>query len=261
MKNEQPESLNYYILGFTHDYYTLWHYTLYYTAHVEHGFTYWLPKENIYFLQNLSMDYDEAMAKITKKVGENWEEDLSQRGQYFSMSFSQRDHFAEQCPIDRYKFGKYRGQLIEEVSDDGYAGWYRRNISEEEFPEAFEFVTKVLVKTGELTKYKGEYLNEKELGWKKQDEAKNKLETGHFFTPGERVSLRVKLIERFGFDGMYGYTHIFSFKTKENQIVKYMGGSPPDISMDSGWTNIVAGVKHGEYQGVKETKLQRIKIA
>lgn len=83
--------------------------------------------------------------------------------------------------------------------------------------------------------------------------------SGHFYTPGERVALKIKQTGGFSFDTAYGTTYIRIYETEDGKIVKYMGGCPPDISTEE-FQTVKATIKHDEYKGLKETKLQRIKI-
>ena len=73
--------------------------------------------------------------------------------------------------------------------------------------------------------------------------------------------MEVKLIDFFTFDGIYGYTSIFTFGTKCGKIVKYMGASPPynEIWWDE-FVPIKCTIKHSDYKGVPETKIQRIEV-
>jgi hypothetical protein len=69
----------------------------------------------------------------------------------------------------------------------------------------------------------------------------------------------IKEVARFDFETQFGRTYVVSYATKANELVKYMGGRPIDFAGKE-WLQVKATVKHSEYRGEKETKIQRLKI-
>lgn len=83
---------------------------------------------------------------------------------------------------------------------------------------------------------------------------------GHYFTDGQRVELKIKEVDCFSFDTHFGTTFICKFVDESGKMFKYMGSNPPDVSKDE-FTVVKATIKHDNYKGINETKIQRIKAA
>ena len=82
---------------------------------------------------------------------------------------------------------------------------------------------------------------------------------GHFFTDGEKVTLELKVITRYGFETQYGWNTVIIFEDVNKRQFKYIGSAPPKLK-EGETVNIKATIKHSEYNYIKETRLQRIKI-
>lgn len=85
------------------------------------------------------------------------------------------------------------------------------------------------------------------------------LTSDHFFTEGEKVELNLTKIDSHSFNGQYGTTYIETYITDDNRMFKYMGGTPIDIEKNEKAV-VKATIKHSEYNGRKETRLQRLKV-
>lgn len=247
-----------------------------------------------WYRRNLSMVREDAVKKITELAGDSpWEEDLSLKGQ--SRYYTKR-RIAELDPW-KFTFGKLTGQDIR-ISDDAWQlnravtaepnarrkvyarrrlielgemvkyGWYERS---KEFREGTEQELKILA--DEAGMCLGEFIGSfgKEHGFDKLTFRswcpkrlhayklldKNK---GHHFQDGKRVELSLQLVGKVKeFETMYGTSYLMTLKDTDNLVYKYMGSVSLDITADK-FTPVKATVKHEEYKGQKETKLQRIKI-
>ena len=252
----RPSDKSGYILGFTNDFYTLWHYHTSWIPWVEQGrTTHYYPKHSCVYVKNISMDYDSAVDYMQKKYDQHWEEDLALRGEQFSSR--DRSLFQDHCPSHLIKFGKYRASEVADIADTdpNYLSWYRSELPNES--DHYAFATQELLRVGELVKYKGEVMTNKQMEWKKSDAKLAKMDSGHLFNEGERLELEVKLVKQFGFDTDWGYMVIQTLMTKDKKIVKYKGTSPKDISKDQ-FIKIKATIKHSIYKDTKDTMLQRI---
>lgn len=93
----------------------------------------------------------------------------------------------------------------------------------------------------------------------KIEREKNEIR-GHHFTEGAKVVLEIKRQGKGGsYDTQWGTTYIDNYITPDNMVFKYVGSNPPEIS-DEAFTKVKATIKHDNYKGQEETKLQRIKI-
>ena len=120
---------------------------------------------------------------------------------------------------------------------------------------------------------------------KAKDELKKDLISGHWGEDGERVELKLRYVDSFGFESQWGETKIVTYRDENNHIYKYMGSSTPAIgdvaeklrsecetdhefNRYDNWSNenreveftVMATLSHDEYNGVKETKIKRAKI-
>ncbi len=283
-------------LGFTNHFYTLWSVNTFvrYGAGetvngVFNGESYLVTKYS--YIQNLSMDYEAAKAKIALVAGEQaWEEDLSLRGEHgsFEKTVRQINAMADW----QFTFGKLTGKDIR-ISDDVWQ--LNRAMKNEPKGRTRVIARRRLIELGELVRYDWvERVFDQKLcddywsargGYSEQDSAthdmfcndvKRKYATvkhasimdtkkaeaeisGHFFTDGERVSLKIKRVGGFSFEGSYGTTFIEKYMTEDGRMVKYMGSSRPEIS-EQEFVEVKATIKHSEYKGILETKLLRIKV-
>jgi len=153
-----------------------------------------------------------------------------------------------------FKFGKYCGNDIVEINDVNYTDWY--------YQQTKNPIAKQMLIDNGYVEYNDDVISEEayqEIQYDLQRENYlNSLEKGHHFENGKRISLELKEIDSFSFDGYYGTTFVITYASKCGKIFKYMGGNPADISRDE-FETVKATIKHDNYNGEKETKLQRIK--
>lgn len=281
-------------LGFTNHYYTLWTVNTFIkygrgevVNGVFNGQCYQVTKYA--YLQNLSMDYEEAKAKIALRAGEReWEEDLSLRGEYGS--FERTVRMLKAMADWQFTFGQCDGQDMRTSTN---VWQLNRAMHEEVGGRRRVYARRRLIELGEVVKYEWTekvldvmacadynwdnppyiYIKRKYATRVQRDrmEAKKRENemSGHFFTDGAKVSIEVKEVERFSFDTQFGITTVVKYITRDGKMVKYMGSSAPQLGKENedgdfikaeDFMMIKATIKHSEYKGVKETKLQRIKV-
>lgn len=246
------------------------------------------------YCQNLSMNKEEAVKKITAMAAEHsWEEDLSLKGG--SRYYTKRRIAA--LDLWKFTFGKLTGQDMR-ISNDVWQ--LNRALSEEANGRRRVYARRRLIELGEMVKYAWQerskeikegtdeelqiaagqlcmtveefkysvgttiavdkftyrsWCPKKLHAYKLMDKMK-----GHHFEDGKRVELQLQLVGKVReFEGQYGTSYLMNFKDTEGRMYKYMGSTRQQISLDS-FTACKATVKHEEYKGQKETKLQRIKI-
>lgn len=286
-------------LGFTNHFYTLWNVTTrlrYGAGAVVNGvFTgeTWLVTKYSY-MQNLSMDYEDAKAKIERLSGGTWEEDLSLRGEHGS-SFTRTVRQINAMADWQFTFGKLTGHDIREATDTWQLS---RAMHAEIGGRRRVYARQRLLQLGFLVRYdweetladmaawdkllteveaagkdpyavntiavptrtvKRKYATTKQAAFMEKKKAEAEL-SGHFFENGKRIQLQIKEVGRFSFDSAYGTTFIVKYMTASGKLVKYMGSTPPDVSTED-FTPVTATIKHSDYKGQPETKLQRIKRA
>ena len=232
-------------IGFTNKYYTLWEVSEVYEERVSE-FDYY-EKQDFIYIKNLSMDFETAKSKLTR----NFDIDLDLRGE---STFIRSSEKMNDAPDEVFKFGKYCGNDIVETNDISYTYWYYQQTKN---PIAKQF----LLNNG-FVEHNDEVISEEayqEIQYDLQREKYlNSLEKGHHFENGKRISIELKEIDSFSFDGYYGTTFVITYASKCGKIFKYMGGNPADISRDE-FQTVKATIKHDNYNGENETKLQRIK--
>lgn len=266
------------VLGFTSQYYTLWTigepYKKYTAGMVINGvFTgsyEWVQDVN--YVQNLSKNFEDTVAKITAIAAGEGEDvgytvDLELRGTHsWTRSTGAK---GDDTPADVFTFGKLRGERISEATDV----WQLNRAMEQELGARRKALARRrLIELGELVKYphtevrfgdSGEVSTFRRYSTRRlrdSEEAKKEraAASGHFWTNGARVTVKIKEVHRMGFESAFGYTCIVSYRTEDGKLVKYMGGTPPSVSTEE-FMEVKATVKHDSYKGVDETKLQRIK--
>lgn len=247
------------VLGFSNSYYTLWEvsepYKKYSGGMVLNGvFTgsFEMVQDCIY-LQNLSLDYNEALKKITERSGNKFRIELELRGHTRwtrSTGINGND-----MPINVFSFGNFKGESFETCTNV----WQLKRAMNEEFGGRRRVLARRrLIDLGELIRYKGKYMTQKQIDFYKAKELEASL-TGHYFEDGKRIKLTIKKIGGFNFEGQFGTTYVEKYLTEDGKLVKYMGGTPPDISEEE-FMLVTATIHHDEYKGIKETKLKRIKL-
>ena len=112
-------------IGFSKKYFTLW--DVIETTEFEQVEGVNLPFKLISFnyLQNLSMDEEQAKRKAIFKNVENFEIDFDLYGR--NASFSKRQELFSKIPSDKsffFEFGRLKGQKIQDCNDFDYLFWY-----------------------------------------------------------------------------------------------------------------------------------------
>ena len=254
-------------LGFSSMYYTLWEvgepkkrYTSGATVNGVFTGSYYMEQKCTY-LQNLSMDYDAAIAKIEEQSGGKYGIDLDLRG---------HSTFVRNCGSDGndmpdyvFSFGQLIGKDIRTATD---VWQLKRAMKEESGRRRRVYARRRLIDLGELVRNTfGEgdnfiipahfrYLSEK---------ADKQSKSGHFFENGSRVTLTLKRIGGTSWPVQFGYRestmYLEEYLTEAGQLVKYKGSSPLDINDE--FVEVVGTVEHSEYNGMPETRLKRMKLA
>ena len=277
------------VIGFTNVYYTLWSVSEPYKHYFDKYAWEWRISKT--FIQNLSMNLEEAKAKVE----DNYEIDLTLRGESFqwvSMGGERQSDIPvwvfpwgkaqfEEIPTSEnvwqlerfYKIGleapmnrmseKRRGvfcrQRLIELNALTRIDWtdseYRTNINWGKKDSNGNLLPEVSGVVEVSYKYATAY----ELKGIERKRIQEKLiaESTHYFNEGEKVTLELKELSRSSFDTMYGTSYVVTYEDIEKRIFKYLGSSPlPELD---DCTKIKATIKHAEYNGVKETRLQRLK--
>lgn len=94
---------------------------------------------------------------------------------------------------------------------------------------------------------------------KQQKDAENAASV-FLHTDGEKVTLDIKEIESYGYDSQFGYVFIKKYVSKDGAVYTYKGSSPTYIEDKDNFIKVKATIKHNEYNGAKQTLLQRIKV-
>lgn len=258
------------VIGFTEVYYTMWDVN-------SNG------KMACYqYLQNLSMSLDAAIQKV-KDMGYNqWdiEVDLDVRGE--SGSYFERPLPPSKIEPYLLAIGRFTGIDMRTVDPNttyvkkgGYGEedetktlggilWATYLNKDEQTYRGLRrrvFARQRMVETGMLVRVGKEYVTPKRVAQMARKAELSAATTGHHLLNGERVTLSVRIIGEPGsFETQYGTTYIFTFIDSENRLFKYMGSSRLDLPIDEP-VSIKGTIKHSEYKGVLETKLQRVKKA
>lgn len=120
------------------------------------------------------------------------------------------------------------------------------------------YARKRMVQTGMLVKYGREYITPKNLSRLNAKAELFAAINGHHFVDGERITLRAKVAcEPGNFETQYGITYIVTFIDDNNRLFKYMGSKLLDFPIGE-YVTFKGTVKHSEYKGIEETRLQRI---
>ena len=235
-------------IGFANKYYTLWDVSDTYVEYIskyEHR-----EKQDFNYIQNLSMDFETAKAKLGDQP---YKVDLELKGR---STFVKTSDIIDNTPDNIFKFGKYKGEDINKVNDIGYTSWY--------YDETKNPVAKKILLDNGYAEYDGDIITKEYrrelIEQKKESDYIDSLETGHHFNNGEKVELFLKEIDYFSFEGAYGRTSVVTYATKDGKKLKYMGSSSPTNISNTDFTKVVATIKHSSYNGEKETRIQRIKI-
>ena len=228
---------------------------------------------NRLFIQNLSIDKEQALAKAKTLVGDRELHDDS------------LDSLRQIIRSDSglISFGKYHGTKVIELPD-GYLSWVAQggpvSESEDEYSYtrflASEFETKIAleeaIKRNLFVEFEGkfipaslrDYIIEDREGW------------GFHFPNKEKVKLHLECIKISGFSTQYGYTNIYTFKElKTGRKFQYKGAQTlqlkhfyEDSTIKYYYKNISVGenciltgtIKLEEYRSREVSYIQRVKI-
>lgn len=251
-------------IGFANTFYTLWEVSEPYKVYTSE-YSYYMKQDCLY-LKNLSKDLETAKAKM----GGDYVIDLTLRGHSsFERKVSDTIYTYEDW---QFPVGRHTGEDIRECDDVNALWWMflKMKIWNNEFPaHSFKqlnphwvrpvvYARRRLIDLGELVRYNKQWMTLTGVEYAKKNEAKTALENGHHYADGERVELRIKLIDTFYKETDWGSFFIHTYASEDGKLFKYAGNNPPLIS-DEEFEPIKGTIKHHEYQGVKETRLQRIK--
>tara|TARA_Y100000310_G_C20623396_1_gene784542 strand:+ start:307 stop:1089 length:783 start_codon:yes stop_codon:yes gene_type:complete len=237
------------VIGFAEKYYTLWE--VYPCARVVYSSDGPMAREGTQYnyIQNLSMDLEKAESKLEG----DYKIDLYLRG---GRSFWKARQVFE-AKADEFSFGLLKGQKISD-SDDVWQ--LERAMVEEESQDKKDLAFNRLQGLDiYVVTFRGKYMTAKDRDELLIKEHIDNLKAGHHFNDGDKVELEIKELDRFGFDGYYGWTAIVEYESKDGKLFKYMGGSPKRSDDFEEFTKVTATVKHSDYKGENETKLLRIK--
>lgn len=262
-------------IGFANKYYTLWDvsepYKVYTSKH-----TYYEKVDYIY-IQNLSFDLDKSIEKAAMLGCKTNEVDHELYGRSNSFSKKSSIRYDEltgyQIPPDISV--AMSGIDIRTCNSINilWAIYFKKDIVfNKENPvnphwkRPIVYARQRLVELGELIKFDGKYIScekiEEYKEKKKLEDIKNNATSGHIGENGQREQLNLKILEKFGFQGWdYRYNMVWMnvhiFIDDKNRIFKYVGEKNYNFEE---FTKIKGTFKHSEYNGVPETKLQRISV-
>lgn len=257
------------VIGFTEVYYTLW--VTYPPIKEFINDREYRESQTFTYVQNLSKDLTKAQEKVKNSpylnAGEDVTIDLGLRGH---SSFTNYGDIITELNWYEFSFGKLRFQDIR-TSDDI---WQLKRATEQEDTEIRQALAlNRLIDLGEFVDYNGEIISKYTLKCRleKIEEAKD---CDHFYADGEKINVTVILEKQFTFSTYFNYNEVVNtvmvFRTEDGKILKYVGSTPPSHCKENGYyldlnqenlhLTLKATVKHTEYKGQKETRLQRIKI-
>lgn len=282
-------------IGFTNHYYTLWSVTEGERYDASRGVTYIVTTYQYH--QNLSLDLETAKQKLLAR-DENFEIDLSLRGEHgryytktrikslenWQYSFGKltgsdirqsddvwqlkramreeasprtkvyaRSRLIELGELVRFAWSEVKKVYIDYLLLNSADG-----VAYDEDDNAYHDKDGNALPTYQDKTFHYAYATPKQKEWiekKRRDAAAS----GHWFTNGSKVEVKIKETGGFSFDTQFGTTYVCIYETEDGKLVKYMGANPPDISKDN-FVQVKATVKHDNYKGQDETKLQRIKL-
>lgn len=278
------------VIGFTNVYYTLWSVSKPYKHYFDQYSWEWRIDKN--FVQNLSLKFEEAKAKVE---GE-YEIDLGLRGESYQwVSVGDGQRYSD-FPVWLFPWGKAKDEDITQSENIWQLERFYKIGLEAASSMMNErrrgvFCRQRLIELGALTRIDWvEYIRE-DVNWGKRDSNGNNLvedrqdvphkrkyataydmrgierkrvqdklisSSTHHYNEGDKVVLELKEVSRGGYDTMYGYNYIVTYEDVEGRIFKYIGTSPLEVIEDC--KKVKGTIKHSEYNGVKETRLQRIKL-
>lgn len=218
------------------------------------------------YLRNLSMDLDEAIAKAVEITGIDADNIDIEQDSVQKMEYGE----------DVLRFGRYDNQHVLELTDIKYLNWLAKggNVQKEWRGEKFweqiltgdkekfkYFAQDRLIELGEWVNHNGRNISKEKLAKTLEVEAfKLTLKFGYHFTDGEKVKgSDLIVIDSTSYDNAYGTTFIVTLMDAENRVFTYKGGT---LWWETQTKMIGCSftVKHGEYNGVAQTQIQRVKV-
>lgn len=225
------------------------------------------------FIKNLSIDKEQAIEEATKRAE--------------SIGCELVDESMDNLkPIlrgdDIIKIGKNTGKLLTEL-DDQYLCWvaqggtikktnsdgdiYYSNVFYN-FPETIRLANELAIEKGLMEEFEGKMIPKK----LKEFILKSRIGFGHHFEQGQKVELKVEVIDKTYFESTFGTTYIITLGDKEGMKYQYKGGTIPSYQDSEGYFKSVtsydegtffkikASVKLDSYKNKEVTYLQRIKV-
>jgi hypothetical protein len=236
-------------MGFTNKYFTLWMVSEPYEQYIDKHL--YVMRIDYTYRQNLSFNEKSATAKMVDRFGDDYNVDLELRS---TQSFYRDSSIKNNYPEDVFSFGMFSGVKFSECDD---VWQLNRARSSEESDVRKQHALNRLIELNEVVKCGNEYLTQKEYEKVIIKDKIKSLNSGHLYVDGKRIELLVKEIESFSFEGAYGSCNVITYETDDGNLVKYVGGGYPD-TLGTEFTKIKATIKHSDYNGTSETKLQRI---
>lgn len=263
-------------IGFTNHYFTLWSVTT--TFRKNHSTGEEFESTNFRYLQNLSMELEAAKVKIAAMSDGVYEINLELHGESGSNYFTERR--IKDMDVWRFTFGKCQGMDMRESTDR----WQlERAMKDERGARRKAIARRRLIDLGELVRRDWKervmaHINNWDeenpennfslvaRKWMPKRLAKYYEEIGdrkgHFFTDGVRIQIRVKRIRTKSLETSYNGVDVTiftdTFETEDGKIVTYRGSSFLDFGMDN-FVDIKCTIKHTEFNGHKQTMIQRVK--
>jgi hypothetical protein len=126
------------------------------------------------------------------------------------------------------------------------------------------YARRQLANLGVIVKYNGEWTSANHVEKLKKRVAvqaiKDNAIQGYHEEDKKRITVKVKEIDYHSFEGQWGTTHLITMIDENNRLFNYMGSKALNEVNADEFTSIKATIKHNEYKGVKQTKLQRILV-
>ena len=266
------------VIGKANVYFTLWEVGDPYKEYTSATSFYWKVNHN--YMRNLSMNLEAAKAKVHG----DYEIDLELRG---TSSYSVRMGGQQnEATASQFAYGKYEGSDIATCDDI----WQLERLLEYQYSPNFllkrraAYARRRLIDLGIYVKYHhiveiwfnengddGKYIKMNRSYTTPKDAAileakKKKTDTfDHYFNEGDKPKLALKEVERFWYNTTFGYREVsnavVTYIDDQGRGFKYNGATPPTFISADEFTNVIGTVSHGEYKGVKETRLKRMSLA
>lgn len=269
------------LIGFAEKFYTLWDFSISEnwstTSDGKHYLTS-IDKKYCY-IKNISFDID----KVTK-LYPNLEICNELRGVTTSWGKTEKIDY----PSAYFPFGKLQGCLISQSNDV----WQLNRTYTNSDARRRVLARKRLIELGELVRFDWveknvqisakygvevdggftdiiEYADVKrkyttisnyEYEMRKKSTAIENAKSVYLHNEGDKVTVTIQKIAQFSFETQYGTCYIVTYNTQNGDVYYYKGSSPMEMENDTFYT-VKGTVKHNEYNGVKQTLLQRLKIA